>query len=354
MKPFNNVVLTLTTLVVTALVIQSCTDGKGAGTPIPRASDPVPVKVIELSKAGSASLINSSGQLTTEDETVLAFKTGGVIRSVLVKEGDQVRKGQLLATLDLTEINSSVAQAKLGAEKAQRDYDRARNLYRDSVATLEQLQNAETALALAGKQLEAASFNQTFSEIHAPASGFVLKKFVNAGQVVSTGDPILQTNAAVDGNWILKVSVSDRQWTIIKLNDDATVTLDAFSKKPFKARVTRKSEVSDPATGSYAIELTLTDPKEKLATGMFGSVVMESGDTVTSWNVPFEAVLDANDDNGFVFVTSDNKVAERVPVIIESFDGKSVHIRGGLENYKTLIISGSAYLTDKSPIQIIK
>ena len=167
---------------------------------------------------------------------VLAFKTGGVINRVLVKEGDPVRKGQLLATLDLTEINALVAQARFGYEKAQRDFQRVTNLYRDSVATLEQLQNTETALAVAKEQLEAATFNRSFSEIHSPSNGYVLRKYVNAGQVVGVGDPILLTNAAVGNNWILKIGVSDKQWASIKINDKATIAIDAFPDRSFMER----------------------------------------------------------------------------------------------------------------------
>lgn len=354
MKPFNNLILTTSFIAVSAMLFQSCTDGKSATNTIPTGSDPIAVKVVTLAKAGTESQIKVSGQLTTDDETILGFKTGGVVRSVLVKEGDPVKKGQLLATLDLTEINSSVAQAQLGLEKAQRDYQRTGNLYRDSVATLEQLQNSETALAVAKRQFEAASFNKSFSEIHANANGFVLRKFVNAGQVVSIGDPVLQTNAVMNGKWILKVGVSDKQWAVVKLNDNATVTLDAFPTHPFKAKVTRKAEVSDAATGAFTAELALQTEGYKLATGMFGSAILLSGGTVTSWNIPYEAVLDADDANGFVFVTSDNKTAKRIPVVIESFNGKTMRISGGLEDNQSLIVSGSAYLIDKSPIRITK
>ena len=74
----------------------------------------------------------------------------------------------------------------------------------------------------------------------------------------------------------------------------------------------------------------------------------------TSWSVPYEAVLDANDNEGFVFITNDNKKAIKQPVIIESFDGNTIRISKGLENAVALIISGSAYLTDNSPITILK
>ena len=117
---------------------------------------------MELKKSSGTQVIKTSGQLTTNDETILGFKTSGIVSSILVKEGDFVKKGQLLATLDLREINALVSQARHGYEKAQRDFRRVQNLYRDSVVTLEQLQNAETGLAVAKEQLEAANLTEVF------------------------------------------------------------------------------------------------------------------------------------------------------------------------------------------------
>ena len=333
--------------------LQACTDSKGNNN-VPKNSEPIPVKVIQLQKSTGTNTIKASGQLTTDDETILGFKTSGIVNSILVKEGDVVKKGQLLATLDLREISAHVSQARYAFEKAARDFQRAQNLYRDSVATLEQLQNAETALAVSKEQLQAAEFNKSFSAIHAPSNGFVLQKFVNAGQVVDVGDPILLTNGAADGKWILKIGVSDKQWSSINIGDPADVTVDAFPGKVYKAIVHRKWEASDPQTGAFTVELEVTGNNKKFASGMFGVAELSSNAGQTSWSVPFEAVLDANDNEGFVFITNDNKKAIKQPVIIESFDGKSIRISKGLEGSNALIVSGSAYLTDNSPITILK
>jgi RND family efflux transporter MFP subunit len=346
--------LQLLMIVIAPFALQSCIDGKSATNAIPKASEPIPVKVLQLQKTTNNSVITASGQLTAEDETLLAFKTGGVVNKVFVKEGDQVRTGQLLASLDLTEINSTVAQAQHNVEKVQRDFQRVSNLYKDSVATLEQLQNVETALSVAKEQLQAATFNKSFSTIHAPANGYVLRKFVNAGQVVGVGDPILLTNSASQGAWILKVGVSDKEWSSVRIGDRATVKLDAFNEKTFNSAVIRKSETADPQTGAFTIELQLRNDGVRLATGMFGAATIQSAEKHSSWSVPYEAVLDANGNDAYVFVTSDNKTATKQPVKIESFNGTSMLISSGLENAEALIVSGSAYLSHNSPIIIQK
>jgi multidrug resistance efflux pump len=80
-----------------------------------------------------------------------------------------------------------VEQAKQGVDKAQRDYDRAKNLYKDTVATLEQLQNATTGLSIAKEQYQTAIFNQSYSEIRATTDGRIVRKLMNEGESRITG-----------------------------------------------------------------------------------------------------------------------------------------------------------------------
>jgi len=88
-----------------------------------------------------------------------------------VKEGEDVSKGQLLASLDLTEIDAQVSQSKNNLEKTKRDLERGQRLLKDSAATLEQIQNLQTAFNVADENFRIASFNRQFSTIHANASG---------------------------------------------------------------------------------------------------------------------------------------------------------------------------------------
>ncbi|MEJ0055128.1 MAG: efflux RND transporter periplasmic adaptor subunit [Bacteroidota bacterium] len=253
MKNFIQPLIILTAIMI---VMQSC-GGKSEASQQEATNDVIPVKVLALTKTKAQPVIQVSGQLTTDDETYLSFKTGGVIRSIKVKEGDAIRKGQVLATLDLTEINAQVSQAKLGFEKAQRDFNRLSRLYKDSVATLEQFQNSQTGLSISQKQLEAAEFNLSFSEIRALADGFVLRKFVSEGQVITSGTPVILTNGAKQGHWIVRCGLGDRDWSTISLNDEAKVSFDAFPNEEFTAVVSRKSEGTDPSSGSFTVELTI-------------------------------------------------------------------------------------------------
>lgn len=350
MKTFQ----TLTLIIFAALLWQACSPAESAKA-IPEANAPIPVRVMPLAKELVSSTVTTAGQFSTDDETTLAFKTGGIIREIFVKEGDYVRSGKLLATLDLTEIKTGVRQAELALMKAERDFQRAENLYQDSVATLEQFQNAQTALALAQEQLKSAKFNLNYSEIRANADGYVLNKFANAGQVVSPGTPIIRINGAGGSGWIFKAALSDKEWAVIQIGDSASIITDAMPEKPIPAQVIRKSEGADPMNGAFSIELKVHTPQDNLlASGLFGTATIIPQQKVNVWRIPYEALLDGNARQGFVFVTSDNKTAQKVEVSVAGIDNQYVHISGGLENALALITRGSAYLKDASPITIVE
>lgn len=323
-------------------------------SPIPKSAETIPVKVILLSQAEITGSVHSSGQFTTDDETMLSFKTGGIVDRIFVKEGDRIRKGQLLATLDLTEISSQVNQSQIAFEKAARDYERFENLRKDSVITLEQLQNSKTGLELAKQQLAAAKFNLHYSEIRAAHDGVILQKLVNEGQMTGQGMPVLKTSSKGKTDWILRVAVSDKEWADIEINDKARVQIEALDISDMQAYVFSKAEDADQMTGSFSIDLKLNNARKlNIASGMFGKAEIILSQKNLVWQIPYDALLDGNSDQGFVFVTNDNINALKVPVTIESIEGKSILISKGLEEYKSLIVSGSAYLTDNSVIKVI-
>jgi RND family efflux transporter MFP subunit len=315
-------------------------------------NDTIPVKVIPVISEQVSTIIETSGLFTTEDETILSFKTGGIVENVFVKEGDAIKSGQLIATLNMTEIKAQVQQAKIAVEKAKRDNMRAENLFRDSVATLEQLQNSKTALDIAEQQMKTAQFNERFSEIRANKNGFILKKFINEGQVIAPGSPAFQINGASNQQWLLKVAVSDRDWASISKKDKATIIA---GETEIAATVSRKSESADQVTGSMWL---IIEPIEKInlsiASGTFGKAKIMPSASTKAWLVPYDAILDGNAGEGYVFIAREDNTAEKIKISIGDIVNGNVLITGGLDSIKSIITTGNAYLNDKSPIKIIK
>jgi RND family efflux transporter MFP subunit len=331
-------------------IIAACGDSQPE-TQLPDAGAPIPVKLIEPGHGASTRIITASGVFTTDDETFLSFKTGGVISRILVREGEVVSKGQLLAILDITEIGAGVQQARLAYEKAERDLARVENLFRDSVATLEQLQNARTGKEVAGQQLKAAEFNLAYSEIRARTPGVVLRKMANPGQVVGPGTPVLQTSSKGYADWLLRAGVSDKEWAAIRTGDSVEVRSDVTPDVPMPGIVSSKSEAADPATGSFTIEVRIVNGrKSNLASGMFGKAYIRAAGAPSVWKIPYEALLDGHGNRGYVFASNDGKTVKKVEVITGGMEKDVVRVAEGLEGFRYVVTAGSAYLTDGSAI----
>jgi RND family efflux transporter MFP subunit len=333
-----------------SFILFACGKKENETGPITR-GEIIPVKLVDLKQESFSSTVVASGTFSTKDETLLSFKAGGIVSKIMVQEGDAVKNGQILATLDLTEIQSGLNQSKLAYEKALRDHQRAARLYQDSVATLEMYQNSKTALDIAAQQLKTAEFNLSYSQIRATKNGFVLRKFVNAGQQVSSGTPVLQINGASQGEWILQATVNDQNWSIISPGDQAIISTS--NSQGISGSVIRKSQAADPASGAYWVEVAPEKTSGlQLASGMFGKVLITPDQKQEGWQIPYEAILDAQGSEGYVFVTDDGQKAKKVKVTLGKIAPNSVQVLSGLENHNKLIVSGSAYLTDGSTIKI--
>ncbi len=339
-------------MLATIVILQACgikANQKNSNT----VNTAIPVKLLQVVEQNGKAVINTSGLLSTENEARLSFKIGGIIDLIAVKEGDLVRKGQLLASIKSTEISALVQQVELSLEKAQRDYQRVENLYKDSVATLEQLQNARTGVDIAKQSLQQVAFNQQYSKIYAPTDGFIVAKAGNIGELTNAGAPVLLMNAVSGSSkWVLKTAVSDKEWASIEKGNGAVVYFDAFPGKSFNATVSKKALAADAASGSFPIELKIDFGKERPAVGLFASAAISPAKEIIGYSIPYEALLEANGKQGFVFVTNDQKTVKRVSVTIAEINQNVAYISKGLHGFKYVVVSGSPYLTENASIAV--
>ena len=260
------------------------------------------------------------------------------------------RLGQLLATLNPTEINAQVEQAKEALDKAQRDLERAKDLFAQSVATQEQLDNATTAWNVARQSLEIARFNQSRSEICAPASGVVLRKLMNEGEIAAPGMPVFLFAGDQARDWVLKCGVSDRNWARLAKGDKVTITFDAFPAETFQGVVDRLAQGSDAASGLYQVEVKVFPGARSLVAGLFGTGTVETGENGSGLAVPVEALVEGRGDQAKVFVARKDRAAAVDVQVLELTDTFAV-VRGNLSPGDPVIVRGAAYLRDGSQIK---
>lgn len=315
--------------------------------------DIVAVRLVDVSQSNTTEALKASGLVASLEEARLSFKTGGIIEKIYVKEGQNVRKGQLLATLNLTEINAQVQQATESVQKSERDLKRITNLYRDSVATLEQVQNLTTSLSLAKKSLEIAAYNQGYSKIYASSNGVIVKKLMNEGELAGPGTPVFFMNATGANDWVIKVGIADKDWTRFRIGDRAAVRLDAFPETIFTASISNLSQGADVNSGLYQAELKLNTQGKKMATGLFGNAQISPSTTQIHTSIPIDAVVEGNGDEAFVYVVADGK-ARKIPILLVGVDNTKAFVASGLTGITQVITDGSAYLVEGSRVRVVK
>ncbi|MCZ8206092.1 efflux RND transporter periplasmic adaptor subunit [Gemmatimonas sp.] len=345
-----------TPLLLVAPLLAACgtsTDTAAADAPTLRAA-PVPVTVATLDPGDSMAVVTATGTFESRDEIPLAFKIGGVITRVLVDEGATVQRGQILAALDLREIDAAVAKAEVATDKAQRDQARVQRLAADSVATLAQLQDATSALDAARADLAAARVNRDYAVITAPEAGIVLRRQVAPGSTVGPGTTVLTMGGTRRGR-VLRAGVPDRDALRIRVGDAATVHFDAMPKARFEGKVILVGRSADPRTGTYAVEVSLTGT-DALPSGLVGQLRIAVKGKPVAMRIPVDALLEADRDSATVYTirvdSAGAPVAAPQRVAVGALSGDQVHING-LAPEARVITRGATYVTAGAPVRII-
>ena len=345
----DKIIKTLGIIIISTLLLSACKEQVYEEKFIEK----VKVRTTKVIEKEMSIPVHCSGKLSLKKESKMSFKTGGIISGIFVDEGQRVKKGQILATLNLSEIQAQVNQAKLGLDKAERDFRRANNLYQDSVVTLEQLQNATTALDIAKSNMGIAEFNLQFSTIKAPSNGRILKRVAEENEIVGPGTPVFFF-ASTDNEWVVRVNITDKDIFLLQLNDTAEIKFDAYPDKFFTATVSEIGNSADPYTGTYEVELTLKPINTQFASGLITSVDIYSSKNETFKIISVNALIEGNETEGYIYQVINKDKIKKLKIKIYKISDENLIITSGVEAGAEIIIEGVSYVNGTSEVEVIK
>jgi RND family efflux transporter MFP subunit len=254
-----------------------------------------------------------------------------------------VPKGRKIARLDTVELVAWRNKARVGVEKASRDLERVKKLYSDSVATLEQLQNAQSAFTAAQSDLEIASFNLSQAVLVAPTSGKILRRLTEKNEVVGPGMPVV-VFASTDGKWVVKSSVPDRDLSVIAIGDSAAVIFDALPQKVFTAILVRIAGAAHPVTGTFEIECALQKTHSRFRPGLIADIRLYPQQQKKVVFIPARALVNGTGKQGTVYTVGSNDSIVALQVTVERIFDDLLAVSSGLENVDSIIINGAEYV----------
>ncbi len=324
----------------------------GVATATADSISPITVAAAKPTLIAADDTLYVSGRIANKHDVRLAFKTSGLLSRVNVDVGDKVKKGQLLAGLDKQEVAANVDRAEAVLVNAKQALERLTQLEQNKVVGIGDLQSAEAARNVAQAELEIAQFNASLATIHAPASGVVLKRLAEAGELVQPGQSVLLLGANEAG-WVIELAVSDRELVRIVRNDHVVITLDAYPGLSFNGVVRRKAALANASTGTFTVEVELQAEGRELYAGMVGRAMLKLASREEKIVVESRSLISADGHQGELFVVDQNRqTVHRQAVTIGGISGNKIWLIDGVGVDDWVVTSGASYLRDGSAISL--
>ncbi len=295
--------------------------------------------------------VDASGRLANKSEQKLSFKTSGPVAQILVDEGDRVKKGQLLAQLNQEEINAQVAQSQSVFDEAKRNMERYRALYDKKVVPMERLQSAETRLEVARSNLRIAEFNKQHSVIVAPDDGRILKRTIEANEMISPFQTafVMSLNK---GGWVIRSGVTDKDIVRINKGDLTAIQLDAYPGQLLKGHVSEVAAAADIHSHLFEIEVTLDKTPLRLHSGFISRLAITPSQQEPVALIPIEAIVEARSNRAQVFVLNEEQEVHQQNVDIAWLENNAVAIKSGLPEGVSVVTSGATYLYEGAVVSV--
>ena len=281
-------------------------------------------------------------------QAVLHAKVTGYVAKLTVDKGDAVKAGQVLATLEVPELQADIAKAEAEVKAAQIEVKRLHEARAKSpdLVLPQAVDDAEAKLAIAQAGLERSQTLIQFATIKAPFDGIITARFADPGSLATANTTKLLEVTDLS-TLRLQIPVTELETGLVTVGKPVKAQIDATGATPVEASISRIAYALDPATRTMLAEADLKNPELKLRPGMYAmtKIAVEKHDNATL--IPVAALV-MEKTNAFVFKHSDGK-ALKTAVKLGFNDGTNVEVPE-LKPDDVLLVPGTVTLTDKQPV----
>lgn len=350
------------TLIASAFLITSCgSDDKKTASNDPAA---VAVKVSKVQSGTGNPFLSVSGKIQAVNSADLSTRMIGFVNKIYVKVGDKVKKGQLLVSINNTDLQAkraqagaSITEATAAYNNARKDYIRFKKLFADESASQKELDDMTANFEMAQARLEAANQLKNevdaqfkYANITAPFSGVVTNKFIDTGDLANPGMPLIAIEAP--GNFEVNAMVPESEISRIKTGIEVDVVVKSISKT-IKGKVMEVSTSAKNTGGQYLVKVALDKTDAAILSGMFTTVQFPIAKKSTANRVliPTEAIVTHGQLSGIYTVSQSNTALLRWLRLGRAF-GDNVEVLSGLTMDELYIVEAEGKLYNGVKISI--
>jgi len=310
---------------------------------------PVPVETSKPVRGTVYAVYSGTAPIEAFAEADVISKVDGEIREILVEEGDDVDKGQILARLDGDRLRLELNESEARLRKMQRDFQRNKDLREKGLLSEGDFEKLQYDLEALQASYNLAKLELDYTQIRAPLDGVVSSRYVRLGNTIKNGDPMFRVTSF--DPLVAYLHIPEREYRQITPGQSVVIDVDAIAGGRVLASVTRVSPVVDPDTGTFKITIEIRDDERRIKPGMFGrmSIVYDKHEDVLQ--VPRSALVDEGGETS-VFVVKDSLAVRRNVTTGYGNEGL-VEITSGLEDDDEVITVGQVGLKPDARVTII-
>lgn len=310
----------------------------------------IKVKTIRVQSVNNAAELDYSGTVEASQVIPLSFITIGTVNKILVDVGDPVKKGQLLATIDNSEMQNIRDAALARYQQAQDAYDRLKMVHDQGSLPDIKWVEMESNLEQAKSSLDLAENNLDKCNMISPVDGFVGQRNIEPGQ-----SSLNLTKAPIEivkiETVLVKISVPEKEINKFKTGQEASVSVNALGGKTYQGKVTNVSPIADIMSRTYTVKIAVGNTDHELKPGMVCDVNMHFDNGPAILVIPSTAVSKDNFGNTYVFlVSSDGKTVKKQPVTVGTYNDSGIEVTDGLSEGEIIVSRGIEKLSDNSQI----
>lgn len=321
----------------------------GQTRPVGAPHDSVPVETVRPRRSDMVTRHDGTATLQAEADAEVVARVGGAVLRVAAEEGQRVRAGELLATIDPRQLRLELAQARAQLDKVENDYRRQLELHEKGLIAAGAFEGSRFELAQRHATWELARLQLSHTELRAPFDGIVAERHIRIGQNLAAGTTAFRV---VNSSRLrAELHAPERQLSRLRPGQPVQISVDALPGRQYTARVARIAPTIDARTATFKLTVELNNDVGELKPGMFArvSVVFEQRSNVLS--IPAAALLE-NSREPTVFVVNNGLAAPRRVSLGLSHDGR-VEIVNGLRDDEQVVISGQNSLKPGLGVRVV-
>lgn len=297
--------------------------------------------------------IEISGKVESEEEVYISPEMSGKIENILVKEGEKVRKGQLLMSLNTDVTEKSIKEVKTNLELLTQLYEKQKNLWEQNIGSEVQYLQAKTNKESAEARLASLQEQLDMARVRAPFGGIIENVAVKPGDIAMPGGRHIHLVNLQDLSII--TNISENYLNAIMEGEEVEVKFPAYPDMVKTLPIKRVGSVIDNASRTFEVELTFKNPDEKIKPNQLASLKIIDFSSDSALVVP--SIIIKQDTKGYyvykVIEGVEQAEAEKAYVVTGRSAGDQTMIREGIEPGTKVIVEGYNLVTDGSDVRVV-